>query len=110
MLRAISEIAVASSVRSVPLNPRPEASSRAFERATTTSSSRSIGTRISAATGIALLERRMQVREALLEVERGVHVLEREPELHHRERHLRLDADDHRLGAAQARHMGDPPQ
>ena len=32
------------------------------------------------------------------------------PELHHRERHLGLDADDHGLGAAQAGHARDPLQ
>src|SRR3712207_290090 len=110
MLRAISEIAVASSVRSVPVNPRPDASSRALERARTTSSSFSIATRISSATVVALLQQRGEVLEALLEVERGVDVLQAQPELHHGERDLRRDADDDRLRAAQPRHVGDPAE
>src|SRR3712207_1100650 len=81
MFRAISEIAVASSVRSVPVNPSPDASSRALDRATTTSSSDSIGSRISSATVVALLQQRGEVFEALLEVERRVDVLEAQTEL-----------------------------
>src|SRR4051794_1924594 len=102
MLRAISEIAVASSVWSVGGMSRPTASARARWRAVTTSASDSIEIR-SACSGAnvagllaALL---LQQRETLLEIERGRHVLEAHPQLHHGERHLGLDADDHRLGA-----------
>src|SRR5215210_9551226 len=110
MLRATSEIAVASSVWSVLLSSRSPASSRARWRAVTTSASDSIAIRLSACTGERLLQLVAQERQPLLEVERGLHVLELHPELDHREGDLRLDADDHRLGAAQARHARDALQ
>src|SRR3954452_16174905 len=105
MLRAISEIAVASSVWSVLGISSPTASARARWRAVTTSASDSIAMR-SAASGrtIARLLAVVQQGEPLLEVERRLDVLEAHPELHHRERDLGLDAHDHRLGAAQAGH------
>src|SRR3712207_4390374 len=110
MLRAISEIAGARSVRSVPEKPSCAASSRAFERATTTSSSRSIGTRISSATVVALLQQRVEVGEALLEIQGAVDILEAQAELHHGERDLRRDADDHGVRPAQPRHVRDAAQ
>src|SRR3954451_19949669 len=111
MLRAISEIAVASRVWSVLGMSRPIASWRARWRAVTTSASDSIAIR-SAASGanVARLLPGLQQREPLLEVERRLHVLEAHAELDHRERDLGLDADDHRLGSAQARHHRDPAQ
>src|SRR5919205_4527645 len=95
MLRAISEIAVASSVWSVLGISSPTASARARWRAVTTSASDSMAIR-SACSGanVAGLLAGLQQREALLEVQRGLHVLEAHPELHHGERHLRLDPDD----------------
>src|SRR4051812_37356806 len=107
MLRAISEIAVASSVWSVLGMSRPTASARARWRAVTTSASDSIAIR-SAASGAK--EPLLEKREPLLEVQGGLHVLEAHAELDHRERDLRLDADDHGLGAAQPGHHRDPPQ
>src|SRR5215218_5724081 len=111
MLRAISEIAVASSVRSVLENPSPAPSERASWRAVTTSASVRIATRISSATDVRLLvELALEERQPLLQVERGVDVLEVHAELDHGERDLWLDADDHRLGAAQPRHVRDAAQ
>src|SRR3954470_13408857 len=107
MLRATSEMAVASSVRSVELKPRSPPIERACCRALTTSASVVIATRKASLTVFGLLRDRLQEREPLLEVQRGVHVLELHPQLHHRERDLGLDADDHRLGPAQARHVRD---
>src|SRR5262244_1665190 len=107
MLRAISEIAVASSVWSVLGMSRPTASARARWRAVTTSASDSIGIR-SAASGAKVT--RLEQREAFFEVERRQHVLEAHPELDHREGHLRLDPDDHGLGAAQPGHHRDAAQ
>jgi len=49
-------------------------------------------------------------RRALLEVERRRDALERQAELHHRERDLGLDADDHCFGPAQPRHVRDVAQ
>src|SRR4051812_237172 len=110
MLRATSEIAVARSVWSVLLSSRSPASSRARWRAVTTSASDSIAMRLSACTGERLLQLVAQQRQPFLEIQRGLHVLELHAELDHRERDLRLDADDHGLGAAQARHVRDPAQ
>src|SRR3954454_896977 len=107
MLRAISEIAVASSVWSVLGISRPIASARARWRAVTTSASDSIGMR---STASGATEPRLQEREPLLEVQGGLDVLEAHAELDHRERDLGLDADDHGLCAAQARHHRDPTQ
>src|SRR3954451_17874429 len=107
MLRAISEIAVASSVWSVLGMSRPIASARARWRAVTTSASDSIAIRSAAPSAKVT---RLREREPLLEIERGLHVLEAHAELDHREGHLGLDADDHRLGAAQAGHHRDPAQ
>src|SRR5829696_9847325 len=101
MLRATSEIAVASSVRSVLENPSPAPIARASWRAVTTSASVRIATRTSSATGVLLpVHLPAQEREPLLEIQSRVHVLEVHPELDHREGHLGLDPHDHRLGAA----------
>src|SRR3954471_14736679 len=111
MLRATSEIAVASSVWSVLVSSSPAASSRARWRAVTTSESDSIAMRSSTSGGTvgrSLLA--LEQREALLEVERGLHVLEVHAQLDHGEGDLRLDADDHGLGAAQPGHHGDGAQ
>src|SRR5512144_875730 len=101
MLRAGSEIAVATSVCSVRDSPRAAASSRPFWRAVTMSASPSIGTWVS--TPIAAPPRRLAARERepLLEVERRRDAVEREAELHHRERDLGLDPHHHRPRAAQ---------
>src|SRR3954469_18441608 len=107
MLRAISEIAVASSVWSVLGMSSPIASCRARWRAVTTSASDSIAIR-SAASGAT--EPRLKQREPFLQVERRLDVLEAHAQLDHRERHLGLDADDHGLGPAQAGHHRDPAQ
>src|SRR4051794_6770840 len=103
MLRATSEIAVASSVWSVPLMSIAAASCRARWRAVTMSAADSIAMRStsSGATVGRLLARTLQQSQALLEVEGGQHVLEAHPQLHHGEGDLGLDADYDRVGAAQ---------
>src|ERR1051326_8006451 len=108
MLRATSEIAVAISVSSLPENRRDFASSRAFCRASNTSGSARICTTSSSPMGIDL--RYLQDLEAFLEVEGGCGSLERQPELHHRESHLGLDAHDDGGGAQQFDHLGDAAQ
>src|SRR4051794_35632109 len=108
MLRATSEIAVASSVWSVLVSSSPAASSRARWRAVTTSLSDSIAIRCSESGGtVARPILGLEQREALFEVQGGLDVLEVHPELHHGEGDLRLDADDHRLRAPQPGHHGD---
>src|SRR6266581_4613321 len=90
MLRAISEMAAAMTVWSPLENPASAASSRPFCRA--------------------LPALPIQKGEPLLEVECGRDALERQAELHHREGDLGLDADDHRFGPAQPRHVRDVAQ
>src|SRR3954454_12740704 len=111
MLRAISEIAVASSVWSVLGISSPTARARARWRAVTTSASDAMGIR-SACSGatVTRLLAGLEQGEPLLEVERGLHVLEAHAELDHGERNLGLNPHDHRLGAAQPGHHGDPAQ
>src|SRR5690242_17501009 len=102
MLRATSEMAVATSVWSVIPRPRAAASSRPFCRAVTMSASPSIGTRSSPGIDGPPV-RRLEQGEPLLEVEGGRHAVEREPELDHREGDLGLDPDHHRARAAELR-------
>src|SRR4051794_12606750 len=108
MLRATSEIAVASRVWSVEDRSRWAASSRARWRAATTSASDSMANGLSPSAGtVARLLPPLQEGEALLEVERGLNVLEAHAELDHGEGDLGLEAHDHRPGAAQAGHHRD---
>src|SRR5918994_5488125 len=112
MLRATSEIAVASSVWSVLASSRSTASSRARWRAVTTSASDSMAIRSSAASGSTVAGSLLALEqgEALLQVQRRLDVLELHAQLHHREGDLGLDAHDHRLGAPEARHHRDAAQ
>src|SRR5262245_21682391 len=111
MLRASSEMAVATTARSVVENPQCDASSRPFWRAATMSASQSIGTRTSSTMSAHLVARSLalavKVGEALFQVQRGRDTLEREPELDHRERHLRLNPYDDGLSPAEPDHVGD---
>src|ERR1700704_5505134 len=100
MLRAISEIAVAMIVRSVPANPICEASSRPFMRAVTTSPSRAIGTQVSSGATVAAPARSAREQfHALLEIERRGNIVQCQAQLHHGECDVGLDPDDHGLGA-----------
>src|SRR6266550_6445316 len=117
MLRAISEMAAAITVWSPLENPASAATSRPRCRAVTTSTSVAMGISSSSATVDASraavdaeLRLLVEEQEAFLEVQRGGHALEREPELNHGERHLGLNPDDHGLRTAQPRHMRDVPQ
>src|SRR5256885_10267959 len=105
MLRASSEIAVAITARSVVGKPHWDASSRPFWRAETMSASESMGTRTSSAMSanlmVVALRLAVKVREALFQVQRGRHALEREPELDHRQGHLPLDPHADALHATQ---------
>src|SRR5689334_5058263 len=107
MLRASSEIAVAIIVTSVVPKPYRSASDRPMLRAATTSASERITTHTSS-TGMRDTGSpgSVEMCEAFLEVEHGRHAVEAEPELHHREGDLGLDADDHCLGAAKPDHLG----
>src|SRR5688500_7341241 len=109
MLRAISEMAVATTASSPLVSPICPASARLSRRAATMSWSWTIGIRISAATGPAL-PALCELGQAILEVERGGHLVEGQAELDHREGDVGLDADDHRVGAAQGGDLGDAEQ
>src|SRR6266567_4161531 len=110
MLRAISEIAVAIRVRSLPENPTSTANSRPLWRAVTMSASRSTDTRVSSATVAALPHLDLEQLEPFLEIERGIDPAERQAELDHRHRDLRLDADDDGPCAAQLGRLGNAPK
>src|SRR5690349_21633627 len=102
MLRAISEIAVAMRVRSLPEKPMCWASSRPFCRASTMSLSRAMTTfAISAVTGRLVVRAQAQAGAAFIEVERRGNAVKREAELDHGEGDVGLDADDYGVGTAQ---------
>src|SRR6266851_8607881 len=110
MLRAISDIAVAINVRSVTEKLSRPASSRPRCRAMTMSWSFAMGTTISSTTEVGPLGQLVEERQSLLEIEGGVDLLKGEAKLHHRERHFRLYAHDHRGSSTQPSHVRDASQ
>src|SRR5258705_6449398 len=114
MFLASSEIAVATTARSVEGKPHCDASCRPFWRAETMSASQSIDTRTSSAMSADLIPGSIplavKVGEALFQVQRGCYALQGETQLDHREGDLRLDSHDDRLGSAQLDHVGDVAQ
>src|SRR3954447_3135668 len=103
MLRATSEIAVAISVGSGRGKPSRSAMARPSARAVTRSASVVMATRTSSSIHYVPLSQAIEERDRLVEVERHAQRLQVETELHHCDRHIGLDADDDRRGAAQAR-------
>src|SRR5579859_7512792 len=102
MLRAISEMAVAMMVRSLPVKPMRDARSRPFWRAAMMSPSWEMCTSVSScATLRAFAHAAGQELQALLQIERSGDVLEREAELDHRDRHIGQNPDDDHFGAPQ---------
>src|SRR6266571_8779416 len=112
MLRASSEIAVATRVAMAGAKPSCDARARPRIRAVTMSESDSTLTRVSSATSTGFIRQlrgtssarnglaaTVEIVEALLQVERGRDPLQRQAHVDHRERHVRLDADDHGFGA-----------
>src|SRR5437899_4805544 len=119
MLRAISEMAAAMTVCSPLENPATAASARPCCLASTTSTSAAIDSRSSSPTGARLpgfaVERpffgaAIEEGETLFEVQHGRDAFQREAQLHHGEGDVGLDAHDHGLGPAQARHVRDVAQ
>src|SRR5438552_537823 len=114
----------AISVASPDENPTRDANARPCWRAATISLSTLIGTTVFSAKAWAppsiaangslrsglFSGFSVQVRDTLLQVERRRHSFERQPELDHRKRDLRLNPDDHGLGPAQAAHVGEVAQ
>src|SRR5689334_1680936 len=101
MLRDTSEIAVAITVKSLPLNPTFAARSRPRCRAVTMSASLWMGTRNSVVADMSRLQPALQQQEPFVQIECCRDAVEREAELHHRHRDVGLDADDNRLGTSQ---------
>src|SRR5437879_12819781 len=108
MFRASSEIAVATTARSVEGKPHWDAKPRPFWRAETMSASESIATRTSSAMSANLMPGALplpiEVCETLFEVQRRRDPLAREPQLDHRGGDLRLDPDDDGLRLRPAGH------
>src|SRR6266850_2588102 len=108
MLRATSDTAVATSVRSPVVKRNCLASSLTACRAATMSASDVIGMRRSSV--IVTIHRwpHPQQGEALLEIQRGFDVFERKAEFHHGEGHVGLDAHvEHDAPRALAPHAVD---
>src|SRR5438105_3573739 len=105
MLRAISEIAVAITVTSTPVNPQRWARVRTHIRAVTMSASLAIAISRSPAIDVSR-PRRAQMIQALVQVEPGGDIAQPQAELHHGEGDPRLDADDHGVGSAQTDRAG----
>src|SRR5207247_8841989 len=110
MFRASSEMAVATTARSVERSPHCVANSRPFWRAVTMSASRSMGTRTSSAMSADLmfgaLSLAVKVREALFQVQRGGDSLERQPQFAHGDRYLPLDPYADGLRPPEPDHVG----
>src|SRR5207237_1176113 len=116
MLRASSEIVVATSVASLAEKPSCSAITRPLRRAVTrslsevtwthTTISRSVTTMLQARRNLLLV----QVRKPFLQIQGSTYIFQRDAELDHGKRHLRLDAHDHGFGAAQADHVGQVTQ
>src|SRR5438874_13711594 len=110
MLRASSEMAVATRVASLAEKPLSSASALPLRRATTRSTSEETAAHVfslRSCSSFGIPELPFEVGDALFEIERRGDVLQGDPELHHGERHLRLYPHDHRLRTAQPDHVGE---
>src|SRR5213592_243905 len=110
MLRATSEMAVATRVRSLPENPAFSANARPCCRAIMMSASEPTGTltSVSASPGTApsLAGSAFQQHQTFFEIERGRDISQIQAQLDHRESNFRLDAGDDGLCSAQSNHLG----
>src|SRR5579859_493985 len=109
ILRATSEMAVAITVRSLPLNPALAASCRPSSLAVTISAPELTAMRTSFFTGAFPLSSLVQQGQTFFEIQCSLHFSQRQAQLHHGKRNLGLDADDRRLGATQSKNMRDGP-
>src|SRR5262245_28234244 len=107
MLRESSEMAVAMQIWSVAEKPSFAAIARPLCRAATMSWSDTIG--IKTPSSMRLVRPRKPVQEVkrFLQVQGGPDIGQAQAELDHREGHLGLDADDHRLRAAHLQDLAD---
>jgi hypothetical protein len=69
-----------------------------------------MATRTSSGIRQPLLHEAVEEADCLIQVECGPKLLEVEPEVDHGDRYIRLDADDHGLGSAHERCVGNGPQ
>src|SRR5437867_1068196 len=94
----------ASERTGIDVSPGKSTPAPAFRRGAAGRPSDATARRRSPPTGLPFLAHpfRLGIQEGqpFFQVERGVDVLQREAQLHHGERDLRLDADDDRLGPA----------
>src|SRR5688572_10597605 len=104
MLRATSEIAAAISVTSAPLKPSSSASARPRCRAVTMSVAEFISVWDSVSMHRRSLGFQIEIGEAFLEIQRRPHPFQRQTQLHHRERHVRLYSHNHGFGPSQLEH------
>src|ERR1019366_1576988 len=111
IFRVISEIAVAISTRSVPVNPTCFASWRLFSRAATISASPSIGMVIASSVTLAALSNiASHELDTVLQIMRGRDSVQYQAEFDHRDRHRGLDPHYHHFRAAQPGVLGDVEQ
>src|SRR5712691_7094905 len=105
MFRAISEMAVATIVSSLPVNPSSAASSRPRWRALRMSCSDRISRRSSSRIRP---PPHVTIEDAqpLLQIQRSGHAIESKAELDHSEGNLRLQANDHGLGTPELADVG----
>src|SRR5258706_14070046 len=109
MLRASSEIAVATRVDSLAEKPSCSARILPWRRAATTSVSVATTTRTpkpSSGPSLVIASLSVEISQTFLEIECRGHVLQRDPKLHHGKRDFGLDSDDYRFRAAQPDHVG----
>src|SRR5262245_48068853 len=112
MLRASSEIAVATSVASAGEKPRavatvlPSARARTMSESVSTATCFSQATQVSSGVGAKLGTVR-EIAQSLLQVQLRRHIVQAEPQLRHRERHLGLNPHDHGLRTTQPDHLRD---
>src|SRR5213593_1112018 len=105
MLRDTSEIAVEISVTAWASKPSSLAKARPACRAATTSWAVVIGTRSSVSVSMVFPDLLVEIAQALLEIQGRPDSDQRQPQLHHTEGYLRLDADDDRFSPAQSEHV-----
>src|SRR5439155_22996638 len=114
MLRATSEMAVATRVRSLPENPAFSANARPCCRAIMMSASEPTGTltSVSASLGTAPSPAgsAFQQHQTFFQIERGRDISQIQAQLNHRESNFRLNAGDDGLCPAQSNHPGEGPQ
>src|SRR6266511_6022398 len=105
MLRATSEMAAAIMVRSLPSKPSLVAAARPCWRALTMSAAELIDIRSSLGMRAGPYGMSVQISQPLLQIQGCSDPFQGQPQLHHREGDIRLDADNDGLRPAQFEHV-----